>query len=145
MGSAFLDLLLTDDTSSLTIDLRKVASTEGFDRLVCAALKAVVEHPDDFSTGNDALNMWLKGVLTDLYKWNKEGQKSLSDPELFIEIAYSVIDNGLRDLPFFLTRTDAKPSLLVEIAHQVFDILTIPPSDNKPPRFKSLHNYPVPT
>lgn len=138
VGSVFLELLLGDDNVPLQEALQKVASTEGFDRLVRAALKTVIEHPDNFATGNDAVNHWLHGVLSDLYNRRGDGKPFL-DPELFVEVAYAVMDNGLRDLPLLLGETGATPAFLVDVARRSFDILTVPPSGDTLPRFKRLH------
>ncbi len=136
VGSAFLGLLVNEDNGSLTEALRKVASTEGFDTLVRAGLKAVVEHPDYFGTKNQTVDKWLNTVLSELYN-RPTTEESFFDPELFVEIAHSILDNGLRDLPSLLGINDTKPAFLVDVVRKVFDVI-IAPAGGNPPLFKSL-------
>lgn len=137
VGSAFLNLLLKEDNAQLSKALQDVASTEGFDTLIRAALKVVVEHPEHFQTGDKAVDKWLNGVLSDLYNRKGNGD-TFFDPELFVEVAYSVLDNGLRDLPSMLGNGGADSAFLVDVARNIFDVLTVSPSEGKPPVFKSL-------
>ena len=121
VGSAFLELLLGQD--SLADGLRRVASTGGLDKLVAATLKAVVEHPDLFCTGSTTADTWLCGVLRDLYDRAGSG-KSFFDPDLFVAVATSAIDRGLRELPALLKPGATGSAPLVEIARAVFERLT---------------------
>jgi hypothetical protein len=123
VGSAFLGLLLGDDDDSLGAGLRRVASTGGLDQLIQAALRAVVEHPDLFRTGNSTADKWLRGILTDLYDRAGAGE-SFFDAELFAAIATSAVDHGLRELPALLKPGASGSAVLVDIARVVFDRLT---------------------
>jgi hypothetical protein len=135
VGAGFLALLLGPPDAPLSEGLRRIASTDGLDKLIRAALRAVVEHPDLFGAGNQAVDVWLGHILADLY--DRQGDDdTFFDPELFAEIAYAALDHGLRDLPLLLKPAGSAPAVLVEVARLVFDTVTAAPASGQPPRWK---------
>ena len=131
VGSAFLSLLLDDDTS-LGEGLRRIASTDGLDKLMRAALRAAVEHPDLFATGNQTIDVWLTDVLRDLDDRHGEGE-TVFDPELFAEVAFSAMSYAMRDLPALLKpKGSTSSAVLVDLARLVFDKLNETGPEGKP-------------
>lgn len=128
VGTAWLDLLLADtgpaEAFSLAEALRRTASTEGLDRLILTAIKAASEYPEVFRLENTAFETWLKHVLTDLYTGHANGEPFF-DTDLFPEVAFLVMENGLRNLPILLMdgMEQEQRLLLTQIARQLFEAL----------------------
>ena len=135
VGAGFLSVLLGGADEPLSAALRRVASTDTLDKLVRAALQTVVEHPEFFGTGNQAVDVWLRAVLADLYDQRGKGTEFF-DAELFADVAYSALDHGRRDLPTLLKPSGSTSALFVDVARLVFDTLTVPPAAGQPPRYR---------
>jgi hypothetical protein len=128
VGTAWLDLLLADTgpegAFGLSEALRRTASTEGLDKLILAAIKTASEYPEVFRLENTAFETWLKHVLTDLYTGHADGEPFF-DTDLFPEVAFLVVENGLRNLPMLLMdgMEQEQRLLLTQVARQLFEAL----------------------
>jgi len=143
VGSAFLDLLLGVDGGGddelprgLMEGLRRVASTDGLDALMKAALRVAAEHPDLIGSERRPVTKWLRDVVTGLYELYPE-RENLFDPELLANIAYLVLEHGIADLNGLVLKNVAPGSkaLAVEAAGRVLAVLAQPPSGNQPARW----------
>lgn len=129
VGTTWLDLLLADTGPegefTVSAALRRTVSTAGFDKLILVGLKVASEYPEVFRLENAALGTWLQHVLTDLYHGHAGGEPFF-DTDLFPEVAFLVVENGLRDLPVLLMDNvqPAQRLLLVQIARQLFEAFT---------------------
>lgn len=139
VGTAFLDLLLgnEDVPLSLSAGLRRIATTDGLDRLVKAAMQAVAAHPDLIKTGKTHIDTWLRNLLVDLYKLYPEGN-SLFDPELIANVAYLTLHHGINDLNGLLLRNvnSSQRALAVEVAAQVLGVLVTQPNGNRAAKWR---------
>jgi len=140
VGSTLLKLLLedTDEAGDYSVSkaLDRMASKEGIDNLIMATLQAVGEHPEVFRVEEEVFEQWIKHVVTELYQGH-EGGGSFFHSNLFAEVAYLVVDHGLRDLPSLLRVGDDQRVMLVTVARQVFEAISDPPRDGKPVKWKS--------
>lgn len=124
--SATLMRLVFDETGDagafgFTPALRRAISAEGFRKLTLAALRGVSEHPEIFAgLGNKPVEAWLVHILRDLYEGHAEGAR-VFDVDLLPDIAFLVIDHGLRDLPVLLSVDGEQRAFTVAVARAMFE------------------------
>ena len=139
VGGAFLDLLLGGDDVPLDLSkgLRRIASTDGLDRLIKAAMQAAAAHPDLIKTGKTGIDQWLRQMIVDLYELYPENT-TLFDPELLANVAYLALHHGIDDLRGLLLKnvSSGSKSLIVEVATQTLNVLVTQPSGNKPAKWR---------
>jgi hypothetical protein len=136
VGAAFLDILDKPD-GKLGDGLRLLASTGGLEKIVHAALQVTAENPEIFKIKDVAVRTWLSETISDLYALYPE-PGDLFEPELFGNIAYLVLDNGIDDLDALLLE-DVEPgrkAFLKEVAGGLLLSLAQPPTDGQPARWK---------
>jgi hypothetical protein len=135
VGSAVLNLLVEDTDEgglySISKAFERMASRESVEKLIVGALKAAGEHPEVFRIKEKAYEEWIKHVLTGLYQGHKGGV-SFFHSSLFPEIAYLVVDHGLRDLPALLQVDQNRRAMLVTVARHVFEAVSDPPHGGGP-------------
>jgi hypothetical protein len=136
VGRALLEIMSSDlkpensgkqELKALADGFRRIASTGGLEKVVHAALKVAAENPSLIGTGNQTADAWLQHVLTDLYARYPDnlklfrGERFAVDPELFTDVAYLLLSNGVKDLqPLLLDAVGDKPSaLLTQVATSV--------------------------
>jgi hypothetical protein len=124
VGSTLIGLLFdaTGDHEAFSFReaLQRTVSTEGFEKLVLSAIKAAGENPAVFGVSEDAVETWLGNVLKGIYE-GAEADGTLFDGDLFAEVAYLVVDHGLRDLPALLGTPEGTKGILVTVARSLFD------------------------
>jgi hypothetical protein len=126
--SATLMKLVFDETGNagafaFTPALRRAVSQEGFSKLTLAALRGVSEHPEIFDgLGNKPVEAWLVHILRDLYAGHA-GDARMFDVDFLPDIAFLVIDHGLRDLPVLLNVDGQQPAFTVAVARKLFETI----------------------
>jgi len=134
--SALMDVLVADSGPlDLGASLRRLASSEGMDRLISAALLAGSEHPEVFGIADTAVREWLQKVLRGLYEGHADGG-TFFDTDLFPEIASLALLHGASDLPRFVDLGADAQAVTVLVAREVYDLLADPPSDDRPARWR---------
>jgi hypothetical protein len=136
VGRALLEIMSSDlkpensgkqELKALADGFRRIASTGGLEKVVHAALKVAAENPGLIGTGNATADAWLQHVLTDLYGRYPDslklfrGENFAVDPELFTDVAYLLLANGIKDLqPLLLDAVgDKNSALLTQVATSV--------------------------
>lgn len=127
VGQAVVDILLGDHPDGTPYTFGEAAealvSSRGLDRLVLAFVEATAQNPAFFRVDDEELRGFIGVVLDDLYA-NHAGGKTFLDPDLFLEVASAVFENGVRDLPRLLSMTDDERAVTVEVARLVYDLVT---------------------
>jgi hypothetical protein len=126
--SATLMKLVFDETGNagafgFTPALRRTVSAEGFSKLTLAALRGISEHPEIFDgMGNRPVEAWLVHILRDLYEGHAQDAR-VFDVDFLPDIAFLVIDHGLRDLPVLLNVGGEQRAFTVAVARAVFETI----------------------
>jgi hypothetical protein len=126
--SATLMKFVFDETGDagafgFTPALRRTISAEGFSKLTLAALRGVSEHPEIFAgLGNKPVEAWLVHILRELYEGHA-GDARVFDVDFLPDIAFLVIDHGLRDLPVLLNVDGQRPAFTVAVARAMFETI----------------------
>ncbi len=151
VGTALLELLTGDldpeatvsqrqQMKALSSGLRRIASTGGLEKLTHAALKVAAENPSLIRAGSAEVNAWLRSVIRDLYALYPDrlklfkGESGAIEPELFTDIAYLLLDNGIENFePLLAEKVGAgKSALLVQVAGSVLDAVATVPQPGQP-------------